>query len=1320
MKYIIKLSSVVLTLLMLVSVFTDLPFTVQAAVTDTNEIQASNATSIIAAQLPENLKKYYNIYTGIYPEVHGNELRKTSFFNQLSSGGFQLAIYYDDTLNVMTYDNSYNLKSTQDVSVELPIFGGYYYGEKYNFIVCGQSSNSSEESGGETYRIIKYDKNFNRLDSLSLTSDETDTLNPFYAGELSMDEFDGILTIHTSKQKLNIHQSNITICVDEEKMTAEFPYTFVSHSFRQIVKYDGESPVYVDLSDGNPERSVYIQSNYSSSSLLDIPGEIGNNETYTEVSGLEISDTNYFVVGSYVKNHLTNDIYLAVYNKNQKESRITWLTNSNVFNYDGYVNPKIVKINDNRFVVLWSCAKTQQINYIIINGEGEIISNLHTADSVFWSNCDPIYAYNKIIIPNIKDEELSFTEITDFSEGGSYSPGEASIVFDEAWNGNTDINWYNAGDIEFEISTPEQLAGLAKLVNNGNDFEGKKISLINDIVMNNEAFDYINEWTPIGADSGNTFNGTLDGNGHSIYNMCVSESDGGLFRYIGENGIVKAINMRQGFFTGGCIAKENKGMILFCYNNSLEYNMDSYIGSICDKNYNLLYGCKNDGFVLGMRVAGIAGYNIGNAATISSCSNSGIVVACSAAYAICSNGGYVYDCYSDGILSDYCSIQNRAQYFFFTGGYSSSTVDDPIYTSNCYIADTKCYNRTETHSIRYEYMVANGEISNFGKDVDTLNSNLNTILPGWTKDENGNPVNIADLNYSKGIYKMLPEMWGSATINSDEKNKNISYYLYFTEQTPEIEVEDSSIAEIGYALSGETLSINITCKKSGNTNLVFNFKETENNCAYTFRIPLTVSGKDEGKYFEYEILDDGTAEITGYNGNATVLVIPDTIDGHTVTSIGDSAFNYYIDLISVTIPDSVTNIGASAFEACMSLESVIIPDGVKSIRERTFYWCTDLKSVTIPDNVTYIGDSAFYYCINLKDINIPDSVTHINFAAFFCCSSLTSLTIPDSVTSIGTESFEKCTSLANLTIGNSVTKIETGAFAYCTSLTSITIPNSVTSIGESAFCWCTSVTDITIPDSVKSIGRHAFGYYDNKNGWQKVDNFTITGYSGTEAERYANGNGFTFIDLDNTITESPTTTGPTKDTTVAEPTGDATTTAPTEGTDATEPTEITTATGPSETDPTTDTVKTTVTVKNAPKTLYVKGTAQINTAISNGKGTTTYKSSNTKVAKVNASGKITALKKGTATITVTNNGTSKSFKISVKNPKLTKTKKTLKKGKKFTLKITGGVGTPKFTSSNKKVAKVNKNGKITAKKKGKATITVKTNGMKLKCKITVK
>ena len=529
-----------------------------------------------------------------------------------------------------------------------------------------------------------------------------------------------------------------------------------------------------------------------------------------------------------------------------------------------------------------------------------------------------------------------------------------------------------------------------------------------------------------------------------------------------------------------------------------------------------------------------------------------------------------------------------------------------------------------------------------------------------------------------------------------------------------------------------------------------------------FTIPITASATTKGDY-EYKILDDGTAEITGYNGNAIKLEIPDTLDGYTVTIISMYAFYDCKSLTSVIIPDSVTSIDYCAFDNCTGLTRITIPDSVTSIGSCAFHNCTNLTSITIPDSVTYIGDYAFYgtawyanqpdgviyagkvaydykgncpktvilkkdtigiavsafaYCKNLENITIPDSVMSIGeyafdnctnlisvtipnsvtsismytfenckglksvtisdgvksigFRAFISCTSLTNVTIPNSIINIDSAAFENCTKLANATIPNSVISIGYGAFEGCTSLASVTIGNGVTSIGEKAFYNCTSLAGLTIPDSVKSIDKFAFGYYYDYNNYEykKAENFTITGYSGTEAERYANDNGFKFVSLGKTPTIKPTNT--------------------------------------------------TVTLKNAPKALYVKCTAQINATVKNAKGTTTYKSSNTKIAKVSASGKITALKKGTATITVTNNGVSKSFKITVKNPKLNKTKKTLKKGKKFTLKITGGIGKAKFTSNNKKVATINKKGKITAKKKGTATITVKTNGMKLKCTITVK
>lgn len=148
--------------------------------------------------------------------------------------------------------------------------------------------------------------------------------------------------------------------------------------------------------------------------------------------------------------------------------------------------------------------------------------------------------------------------------------------------------------------------------------------------------------------------------------------------------------------------------------------------------------------------------------------------------------------------------------------------------------------------------------------------------------------------------------------------------------------------------------------------------------------------------------------------------------------------------------------------------------------------------------------------------------------------------------------------------------------------------------------------------------------------------------------------------------------------------------------------------------------KTSVSVTSYPRSLYLKATSQIKATVNNPSGATKYKSSNSKVAKVSSTGKVTAVKSGTTTITVTNNGISKSFKLTVKNPKLSSTKLTLKVKKTATLKVTGKVGKAKFTSLNTKVAKVTSSGKVTALKKGTAKIKVVSNGVTMICNVTVK
>lgn len=178
----------------------------------------------------------------------------------------------------------------------------------------------------------------------------------------------------------------------------------------------------------------------------------------------------------------------------------------------------------------------------------------------------------------------------------------------------------------------------------------------------------------------------------------------------------------------------------------------------------------------------------------------------------------------------------------------------------------------------------------------------------------------------------------------------------------------------------------------------------------------------------------------------------------------------------------------------------------------------------------------------------------------------------------------------------------------------------------------------------------------------------------------------------------------------------------TEPTTPTEPTTSSTVptTNPTKPNPTKPIVKrTTVSLNKYNGTLYVKGSTTIRATVKNGKGKTTYKSSNAKIARVNSVGKITAVKAGKAKITVTNNGTKKIYTVTVKNP-VVKKSVVLTKGKTTTLKITGKIGKATFKSSNTKVAKAYANGKIKAMKKCNATVTIKTNGITLKCKVTVK
>lgn len=494
------------------------------------------------------------------------------------------------------------------------------------------------------------------------------------------------------------------------------------------------------------------------------------------------------------------------------------------------------------------------------------------------------------------------------------------------------------------------------------------------------------------------------------------------------------------------------------------------------------------------------------------------------------------------------------------------------------------------------------------------------------------------------------------------------------------------------------------------------------------------------------------------------IVLPET-----VKCIKHEAFQSCSELKEVILPSSLEKMGSFIFMNCSSLQEVAIPDKIEILYAYSFFNCTSLKKVTlsenlkeiytsftnctsltevyIPDNVTFLNSDAFEGCTSLTDFRvsennktystdgislfnkdktsilrhiinkgseytIPDTVTEINYGAFHECSYLTKINLPDGLKTIDSSGFSY-SGITEITIPDTVTEIKDGAFSNCENLKKVVLPSGITSIPEDMFAGCLNLTEIEIPENVNYIKSWAF------NGCSALNKITLPKnlvaiemgafyYCSALKDVYYNNTAKKWredviIEEGNTplskaimhyTEKQPETTEPVTQTT----------------------TEPTTATVPK---------KTTVTLAKASANLYVRAKTQVKVTVKNGKGSTAYKSNNTKIAKVDSKGKITALKAGTAKITVTNNKVSKVFTVKVQNPKLSKSAISISKGKAVTIKIIGKIKGINNSYKNTKIAKVISPKSATALKikglkKGKTTLQIKVSGVTLKVKVTVK
>jgi len=262
--------------------------------------------------------------------------------------------------------------------------------------------------------------------------------------------------------------------------------------------------------------------------------------------------------------------------------------------------------------------------------------------------------------------------------------------------------------------------------------------------------------------------------------------------------------------------------------------------------------------------------------------------------------------------------------------------------------------------------------------------------------------------------------------------------------------------------------------------------------------------KDQTGLWDYGVLEDGTAVITGFVINGTTLKIPDRVDGIPVTMVARAPLgkldNAKIRTVKkVVLPDGLKAVGQRAFEYFAGMTSVNIPGSVEVIGYAAFKDCQELKSVTIPEGVRAIGAEAFRGCRKMAFPKLPSTLERIEAYAFCLCTKAGKVVLPASVRYIGRMAFAN-SRIKTLTLNEGLEEI--GDYAFTDhNLQEIVFPASLRKIGNAAFVPQSPKTlkKVTFNGISTEPGIGVFGYDDGYSAYRQK---AQKDGSGAKAEPY--------------------------------------------------------------------------------------------------------------------------------------------------------------------------------------------------------------------------
>ncbi len=220
---------------------------------------------------------------------------------------------------------------------------------------------------------------------------------------------------------------------------------------------------------------------------------------------------------------------------------------------------------------------------------------------------------------------------------GSKADGAATS---DTWEAKADVSWYNTNSSSFDIDSPEELAGLAAIVNGtaknveADNFEGKTINLTADIDLGGKKGQdgtwSGTVWVPVGKDENHSFKGVFNGNGKAIKNLYINHTESedntknedpqGLFGYTGGFAVIKNMDITSGYVYNGVksrwaasvVGDAGENTVLINCKNKADILAEGTAGGIVahTEENTQVWNCCNFGNVSAQR--SIAGGIVGN------------------------------------------------------------------------------------------------------------------------------------------------------------------------------------------------------------------------------------------------------------------------------------------------------------------------------------------------------------------------------------------------------------------------------------------------------------------------------------------------------------------------------------------------------------------------------------------------------------------------------------------------------------------------------------------------------------------------------------